>query len=197
MSDGDTAPDPVITYDCPIAGVEHAVPGPDVRIMRIGDGGFVIACDCGPEPLSEADETPHETVDHLVNIYARDPSPEEWVALEEAAEGWYDTTAFNTPPDDEFPGTHGQRRAALREQIQDIVESEDGRDLDPSKEERLAKKVPCPYCGANAGRKCQRPSGHRIRKPHVDRIDAASDAGILDDSDDGDEQATLEAGWSG
>ena len=70
---------PVVTYECPIAGVEHAVPGPDVRIMMTGDAGFVIACDCSEESLDEADETPHPTVDHLVNVYGPDPSPEEWV----------------------------------------------------------------------------------------------------------------------
>lgn len=33
--------------------------------------------------------------------------------------------------------------------------------------------VECPDCGAAPGRKCQRPSGHRIRSPHADRINAA------------------------
>ncbi|WP_198667990.1 hypothetical protein [Saliphagus sp. LR7] len=37
--------------------------------------------------------------------------------------------------------------------------------------------VECPDCGAVPGRKCQRPSGHRVRTPHADRINAAYEAG--------------------
>ncbi|WP_198668088.1 hypothetical protein [Saliphagus sp. LR7] len=37
--------------------------------------------------------------------------------------------------------------------------------------------VECPNYGAASGRKCQRPSGHRIRSPHTDRINAAYGAG--------------------
>ncbi|WP_198668089.1 hypothetical protein [Saliphagus sp. LR7] len=37
--------------------------------------------------------------------------------------------------------------------------------------------VECPDCGAAPGRKCQRPSGHRVRNPHADRVNAAYDAG--------------------
>jgi len=54
----------VLKYDCHVTGDTHAVPGPDVRIMRIGDGGFVVGCDC-VEPLAEVDEEPHRIVDHL------------------------------------------------------------------------------------------------------------------------------------
>jgi len=32
-----------------------------------------------------------------VNIYAEDPSPAQWLTLEGAADGWYDTTAWDSP----------------------------------------------------------------------------------------------------
>jgi hypothetical protein len=159
----------IVTYECPIAGNEHTIPGPDTRVLKIGDGGFVIACDCGPEPLAEADSKPHPTVDHLVNVYAGDPSPEQWVSLESLADDWLDTTRWHSP--DGYEGTNGQRRADFREKVKEIADEPDGRDLEPSSEEKRARKnVDCPYCGAKAGRKCQRPSGHRIRTPHSDRV---------------------------
>lgn len=191
-------PDTVLIYDCHVADAQHAVPGPDVRIMRIGDGGFVVACRCGPEDLVEADESPHPITDHLVNIYAQDPSPEQWLRLERNANGWYDTTRWDTPTDPAFDGTHGQRRANFREQIRELVDADDGRDLEPSPEERHARGVACPNCGASKGRKCQRPGGHRVRKPHAARLNAAREAGVIDtgdaaDSDAGREQAALDS----
>lgn len=37
--------------------------------------------------------------------------------------------------------------------------------------------IECPDCGAKPGRKCKRPSGHRTRQPHADRINAAYETG--------------------
>ncbi len=56
MSDKQTAAvdrEPVITIECRVSGEEHAVPGPDTRIYRVADGGFIVACGCGVEPIEE------------------------------------------------------------------------------------------------------------------------------------------------
>jgi hypothetical protein len=130
-----------------------------------------------------------------VNVYGADPSPEEWVELEDAAEGWYDTTRWHSP--EGYEGTHGQRRQQNREAIRDLADTDDGRDLEPSHQDLQARSVECPNCGAAEGRKCKRPSGHRVRKPHSDRVDAARAAGVLDDSagetDSPDRQESLQA----
>jgi len=42
-------------------------------------------------------------------------------------------------------------------------------------------RVACPDCGAGAGAKCQRPSGHTVRKSHAERVEAAVEAGIIAD----------------
>ena len=179
------APDessPVVTYRCPIADREHAVPGPDVRVLRVGDGGFIVACDCGPESLADVDTAPHETVDHLVNVYAGDPSPAQWLRLEDAADGWHDTTQWDEPAD--AAGTWGQRRARFRERVREIADTEDGRSLEPDVEQRQAREVACPKCSADVGQKCQRPSGHRVRTAHADRVDRARSAGVIETDDD-------------
>jgi predicted RNA-binding Zn-ribbon protein involved in translation (DUF1610 family) len=168
--------DPIVTYECPLAGETHAVPSPDVRVLRVGDGGFVVACSCSDEPLEEADSKPHPTVDHFVNIYAEDPSPEEWVRLERIADGWHDTTAWNTPEDGDR--TWGQRRAEFRDKVQSIVDEPNGRDVE-TKKDRLARKVECPNCGASPGTKCQRPSGHSVRISHSDRKELAKSEGVF------------------
>jgi len=174
----DQSPDPV-AYECPIAGNEHRVIGPDTRILKIGDGGFVVACSCGPESLDEVDEPPHETTDHMVNIYAQDPSPEKWLEIEAAAEGWHDTTMWESP--DGFEGTNGKRRAEFREKVKEIADTKDGRSLTMSSEQKQALKVECPDCSASAGSKCKRPSGHTVRTPHADRVDAAKEEGLICD----------------
>jgi len=171
----------VLSYQCHVSGDKHAVPGPDVRIMRIGDGGFVVGCNC-VEPLSQVDDEPHETVDHLVNIYADDPSPSQWLTLEAAANGWYRTTMWASP--DGFEGTNGSRRADFRERVEEIVDDQDGRDLQATEDERLARKVDCPHCGAPRGRKCERPSGHRVRRPHAERIEAAKMDGVIETNEE-------------
>lgn len=175
---------PIVTYECRISGQEHAVPGPDVRIMMTGDAGFVIACDCSEESLDDADERPHPADDHLVNVYAADPSPEEWVALEDAADGWYDTTRWHSP--EGYDGTRGQRRQQKREAIRELADTDDGRALEETPADRQAREVECPSCGATEGRKCKRPSGHRVRKPHGERVQAAEDAGVIGDAGESD-----------
>ncbi|MFT4920822.1 MAG: hypothetical protein ACI8XM_000013 [Haloarculaceae archaeon] len=185
MSEPDS--DAVVSYDCPAAGQTHTVPGEDIRVLRVGDGGFVIACACSDEGLDVVDEPPHPSVDHLVNVYADDPSPEEWLRLEAAADGWHDTTAWTSP--DGYPGTNGQRRAQFREQVEALVDDVDGRDLEPSKTQKQALEYDCPSCGATSGRKCQRPSGHRVRTPHAARTDLVDDSEPCTDTEY--EQATL------
>jgi hypothetical protein len=191
--------DRVLTYDCFVSDAAHDVPGPDARIMKIGDGGFVVACGCGPESVDDADASPHPITDHLVNIYAEDPSPAQWLTLERAADGWYDTTAWESP--EGFEGVNGQRRERFREQIREIADTNDRNERGGATErDRLARKVACPDCGAGAGAKCQRPSGHSVRKSHADRVGAAVDEGILDDDTRGSsvEETTDQAeigGW--
>jgi len=94
-------------YECHVGDAAHDVPGPDVRILKTGDGGFIVACGCGPESVDDAEESPHPITDHLVNIYAEDPSPAQWLTLEGAADGWYDTTAWDSPE-----GSRRERPAA-------------------------------------------------------------------------------------
>jgi len=115
--------DRVLTYECHVGDAAHDVPGPDVRILKTGDGGFIVACGCGPESVDDAEESPHPITDHLVNIYAEDPSPAQWLTLEGAADGWYDTTAWDSP--EGFEGVNGQRRARFREQIREIADTND------------------------------------------------------------------------
>ncbi|MDF9747871.1 zinc finger domain-containing protein [Natrinema salsiterrestre] len=143
------------------------------RIMKTGDAGFVVACACGADTLEDADERPHETPDQFVNIDANAPSSTEWLRLEEAAEGWYAADPW-TPPES-YIGTRAQRRQRVRERVREI-----------------ADEVACPTCGANAGRKCQRPSGHRVRSAHADRVDAAREAGILESEGDGESEEESE-----
>jgi len=33
-------------------------PVPDVRILKTGDGGFIVACGCGPESVDDAESRP-------------------------------------------------------------------------------------------------------------------------------------------
>jgi len=172
--------DRVLTYECHVGDAAHDVPGPDVRILKTGDGGFIVACGCGPESVDDAEESPHPITDHLVNIYAEDPSPAQWLTLEGAADGWYDTTAWDSP--EGFEGVNGQRRARFREQIREIADTNDRNERGGATErDRVARGVACPDCGAGAGAKCQRPSGHTVRKSHAERVEAAVEAGIIAD----------------
>ena len=192
--------DRVLTYECHVGDAAHDVPGPDVRILKTGDGGFIVACGCGPESVDDAEESPHPITDHLVNIYAEDPSPAQWLTLEGAADGWYDTTAWDSP--DGFEGVNGQRRARFREQIREIADTNDRNERGGATErDRVARGVACPDCGAGAGAKCQRPSGHTVRKSHAERVEAAVEAGIIADDTGGSsvEESTEQAdigGWA-
>jgi len=192
--------DRVLTYECHVGDAAHDVPGPDVRILKTGDGGFIVACGCGPESVDDAEESPHPITDHLVNIYAEDPSPAQWLTLEGAADGWYDTTAWDSP--EGFEGVNGQRRARFRRT--------DPRDCRHERPQRARwgdrarsrrPRVACPDCGAGAGAKCQRPSGHTVRKSHAERVEAAVEAGIIADDTGGSsvEESTEQAdigGWA-
>lgn len=184
-----------LRYECRISGESHAVPGDEVRILKHADGGFVVACGCGPERRVDADAPPHPTDDHLVNIYANDPSPGQWLTLDDAADGWYDATAFEMHPD--YPGTYGAFRAMLRERAADLAD--DGDHGEPTNREVAARNaVACPHCGAGTGSKCQRPGGHTVRTVHADRIATAVEAGELaaQGASEPGEQAAL-TGWSG
>jgi len=70
-------------------------------------------------------------------------------------------------------------RATIRDGMEDLVDDLDRRKKGGAdKADRRAREVARPSCGANAGRKCKRPSGHRVRKSHADRktaVDTASD----------------------
>lgn len=188
---------PIVEYECPEAGNEHAVPSDEVRVMMAGDGGFVIACECG-EPLEEADETPHPTTDHLVNVYGNDPTPSDWLRLEEAANGWYDADPWEPP--EGHSGTRMQRRQRTRERAKEMSGADiDRPDDDPHN--KAARKVECPNCGVGEGQKCKRPSGHRVRKSHGERKERAKAEGVIE-PEDADEaiqfdtdQAEL-SGWS-
>jgi len=171
-----------------------------VRILKTGDGGFIVACGCGPESVDDAEESPHPITDHLVNIYAEDPSPAQWLTLEGAADGWYDTTAWDSP--EGFEGVNGQRRARFREQIREIADTNDRNERGGATERDRRRAGACPDCGAGAGAKCQRPSGHTVRKSHAERVEAAVEAGIIADDDTGGssvEESTEQAdigGWA-
>lgn len=160
----------IVTYGCPLSGRTHAIPSDEVRVMKDGDGDFVVACACGDQALENADEKPHPTPDQYVNIDANAPSPSEWLRLENCAEGWYAADPW-TPPEG-YTGTRAQRRQQVRERAKELADSVPGEHdgFDPDRH-AAAREVPCPSCGANAGRKCKRPSGHRVRKCHADRLE--------------------------
>jgi len=190
--------DRVLTYECHVGDAAHDVPGPDVRILKTGDGGFIVACGCGPESVDDA-ESPHPITDHLVNIYAEDPSPAQWLTLEGAADGWYDTTAWDSPE-----GSRRERPAArpIREQIREIADTNDRNERGGATEARSRRpRGGVSDCGAGAGAKCQRPSGHTVRKSHAERVEAAVEAGIIADDTGGSsvEESTEQAdigGWA-
>jgi len=166
----------IISYTC-ANGAEHDIPSDEVRVLAWGATGFEVACICGPDPLAEADSPPHESVDHLASIYGMTPSPREWLALEAAREGWYDENPWRIV---ESEGkTPLKLRGDIRDEVADLADDRDRREKGGADEaDRRAREVPCPFCGANAGRKCKRPSGHRVRKSHADRkaaVDTASD----------------------
>jgi len=162
---------PVTTYECKISGDHHAIPGRDTRILRHEDGGFVVACDCGPEPIDDADEPPHPEEDmHLANIHPNDPTPAEWLRIEAAAAGWYDGTRWRPLP--EQGCTFGEFFVTLRERAQNYAPS----DSQVERRSDEVREVECPDCGASPGTECQRASGHRVRESHKARVEAATEA---------------------
>lgn len=188
--------DSIFKYKCPLAGEWHTIHSEEVRVLRVSDGGFLLCCDCGPEDLADVEEKPHPTVDNQVNIYANDRPPIEWLELDQVSDGWYCTSPFEPHP--KRRSTVGQFWAELRERAKKLSKKErkrkEKRPSDQTHEEKNAMKVECPYCGASAGVKCQRPSGHSVRFVHKDRKDAAIEAGYLDSKQPTDhetENATL------
>ena len=180
----------IVAYTCG-HGARHAVPGGSVRVLAWGATGFEVACSCGPEPLSAADEPPHESTDHLASIDGWAPSPSEWLALERVRDGWYDEDPWQ--PVESEGKTPMELRAEIREGIDELAEANERNAGGGADEvDRAARAVECPQCDAASGRKCQRPSGHRVRRSHAARKDAADLEG--DDSEgDGVEQASLSA----
>jgi len=192
-STGGEEAEQIITYTCG-HGAEHAIPSDEVRVMAWGATGFEVACYCGPEPLAGADEPPHDSVDHIASIKGLDPSPEEWLALENVRDGWYDENPWRLIKS--RGKTPMEMRASVREGIEDIADDNDrNRRGGADETDTAARAVECPDCGAGEGEKCQRPSGHRVRRSHAGRKEAA---GVAEEETAGEEatdQTSLE-GWS-
>jgi len=162
-------------------GEEHNLDGSDVRVMRSGAGNFVMACTCSEEPLTEADEPEHPTEDHIGFIDGKWPTPEQWLTIDNLADGWYNERPHVPVDNPDFDGTPAQLRRDMREKIKDIADTkETAASGGADEEDEKARQVPCPSCGANAGRKCQRPGGHRVRKCHADRSENAREEGVLE-----------------
>lgn len=178
-----TSQNPLITYDC-AHGTEHTIPSDDVRVLKIGQAGFVIACVCGDEPLEEAHEPPHPGDRHLMNVYHDDPDVDEWLVLDDLADDWYDTNPWE--PVEGKPGVWAQVRQRARDRAEEMANdygSTGGVDGGEDEIDRAAREVECPNCGASEGTKCQRPSGHSVRKCHNARVEAAIEAGVIDAAD--------------
>jgi len=163
--------EPIPSYECPISGARHEIIGPETRILRHEDGGFVVACDCGPESIDDAHEPPHPEQDnHLANIYANDPEPAQWLRIESAADGWYGGTRWKPLP--EKGCTFGEFFVELRERAKNYAPS----DSQVERRSDAVRTVECPDCGASPGSECQRASGHRVRESHKARVEAATEA---------------------
>ena len=179
--------EPIVTYTCQSGGT-HPIPSENTRVLKSGDGGFIVACTCGGEPLEETDEQPHPTRDHLATIDANAPSPSEWLQLEHLADGWYAVDPWEPP--EGYTGTRAQRRHQVTQRAKKLADNAPKPiDGEHDHRDKAAREVECPACNATAGRKCKRPSGHRVRKAHADRIDAAEAAGVIDADADTDTHA--------
>lgn len=180
--------EPMLSFECPLGG-KHRIPGrSDLRVMKNGYLHFTIACDCGPEGLADADTEPHPTRDHLAFVEGDAPNADQWLRLDDLAEGWFHTNPHAPAPDK--TGTWAQHRAYCRELIEDDARHYTGDSFEPDSADRAARSVPCPNCGADAGAKCQRPSGHSVRKPHAGRTERHESQGQDAETV---EQAALEA----
>jgi len=100
-------------------------------------------------------------------------------------------------------GSRGERpaRARFRERVAEIADANDRNERGgATQRDRDARGVPCPDCGAGTGTKCQRPSGHSVRKSHADRVEAAVEAGIIDETEGSSAEETTEqadiGGWA-
>lgn len=198
--------DPIVTIECPF-GTEHDVPGDDVRVLRSGESHFLIACDCSPVPLAAA-HLPHEHVwrfldvdenSHLGFVDGTAPSPSQWLALEELADGWYDDDPWRWVS--EYNKTPQLLRDEMREQICELADdNETNASGGADAVDEAAREVPCPSCNADAGQKCERPSGHSVRKAHTDRKDAARNEGVIEsaapDSGESQGEQTSIGRWS-
>ena len=163
----------IITYTCG-HGAEHAIPSDEVRVMAWGATGFEVACCCGPEPLADANEEPHEdeSLLHVASIRGDAPSPAEWLALEDVRDGWFHENPWRLIKS--RGKTPMEMRASVHEGIEGIADDNDrSRRGGADETDTAARGVECPDCGAGEGEKCQRPSGHRVRRSHAARKDAA------------------------
>jgi hypothetical protein len=95
------------TFEC---GHErsHQVPSESVRLLKMGGAGFVVVCDCGPEPLSDANDRPHRLGGHVTLVGGASLGPGFWLVLENLADGWWTADSGETTPVD------GGRTAAER-----------------------------------------------------------------------------------
>jgi hypothetical protein len=180
--------DPIVVYECKLGG-RHAIPDPEVRLLKTGDGGFIAACDCSAEPLSETHESPHKSTDHMSNIYIGDPSPEEWLRLESHADTWYDVDPWEPPEGERFEGSRTTRRQQFKEKMGTIADEKAANTFNEDNVDRkhtLAREVECPVddCEASPGSKCKRPSGHTVPTCHADRVKAAREEGFIESDTD-------------
>lgn len=165
-------------------GTSHHFADDDVRVMKSGENDFVMACDCGPESLEETDTRPHESEAHLGSLEGACVSPSQWLALDDLTEGWYNESPHEPIEDPRWPGTPAQRRTRKREIVEEAADAKSkNRSGGADAVDEEARAVACPSCDANEGRKCQRPSGHRVRKSHAARKEKARDEGVLDGED--------------
>lgn len=187
--------DHIITYHCG-HGAEHAIPSDEVRVMAWGATGFEVACTCGPEPLTETDDPPHDSLLHVASIEGSAPSPDEWLDLEAVRDGWFHETPWQ--PVESEGKTPVELRAAVRDGMEDLADDEKrNRRGGADQTDKAACSVECTECGAGPGMKCQRPSGHRVRRSHAARktaagVDADDDTTTVKTTTD---QASLD-GWS-
>jgi hypothetical protein len=172
--------DPVCIFECQL-GERHRIPSPDIRVLKAGDGGFVVACDCSDEPLAKSHESPHESTDHFSNIYVEDPSPADWLRLEALADAWYDVEPWKPP--EGYSGSRRTRRQRVREKMEAAADKQGQNTFNEQNVEekhQRARDVACPKCDASIGTKCCRPSGHEVRTCHAARIERAREEGVLE-----------------
>lgn len=162
--------EPITEYDCKFDAT-HALPGPDVRIMRSGDADFIVACDCSSESLDEVDEPPHPTDKHIGNVDGNAPTKRDWLRLDNAADGFYGVEPWASP--EGYDGTHLSRRTRVRERVVELTDEGGAGSFKPDEDAVEAREVPCPECDVDAGQVCKRPSGHSVRQSHQRRIEAA------------------------